>query len=70
LKKAQEKLNNWNNGENFADFTLDSLIFLNKQLAGRLMSLDVKSYAHNKLGVDYDNPTGDWTKAKIDEEFK
>lgn len=70
LKEAQEKLNNWNNGENFADFTLDSLIFLNKQLAGRLMSLDVKSYAHNKLGVDYDNPTGDWTKAKIDEEFK
>lgn len=69
LEEAQQKLKNWNNGENFADFTLDALVFLNKELSQRLMSLDIKSYAHNVLGVDYDNPTNGWTKEKIKEQF-
>lgn len=69
LSEAQKKLTDWNNGENFANFTLDSLIFLNKELSKRLMSLDVKTYAHNMYGVDYDKIENSSEKEKIDNEF-
>lgn len=69
LSAAQKKLTDWNNGENFANFTLDSLIFLNKELSKRLMSLDVKTYAHNMYGIDYDKIENSSEKEKIDNEF-
>lgn len=78
LKQATEKfeelngkLKNWLNGENFAEFTLGSLIYLNKELSDNLMNLSIEDYAKNVLNVDYNNipKNSNWTKETIKADY-
>ena len=66
---ANNELNNWVNGQNFADFTLGGLIFLNPELAKNLLNLSKEDYAKNMYGVDYNNipKNSKITKNEIDE---
>jgi hypothetical protein len=72
LKSQLEELDNWNNGKNFTDFTLDALLILNPNLSDNLFKLGKKSYARDVFNVDYEKltDTGEVTKQQVDEAYK
>lgn len=74
LTSLQEQLHNWQNGVNLTQNTLAALVYLNPELSKRFLMLDVKSYAQDVLGVDYDklddSKDAPYTKAKVDNLWK
>lgn len=70
FEEANNELKNWLNGERFAEFTLGSLIYLNKKLSKYLLNLSIEDYAKDIFGVDYNTLSNDpKLKKEIDEEF-
>ena len=69
LTSLQEQLHNWQNGVNLTQNTLAALVYLNPELSKRFLMLDVKSYAQDVLGVDYDklddSKDAPYTKTKV-----